>query len=306
MGNSVAGEEKMKSIGLALSVIITTLSLLVSESNGTEASILAKIKAATTYIFIKNAGTFTPSGTGFFVGLKIPSKPSNFDLYLVTAKHALYQPGTNQFLDTIYISLNKKGGGSELTPVPVTVQGANKTVFVHPDPSVDIAVLPGMPDQKRYDYRFITDEFLLNKMSAANLKLYEGFEIFYPSLFPGSGGNYPFFRYGRFALITDDQIEWQGKPTSLYLIETGLSGENRGAPVFFFWEDTSGLSGQSRLKLAGVIQGNFGDVSSEITGKNKAATPFSNLGITAVIPGYKLHEILFGEELRALRRKRGF
>jgi ABC-type sugar transport system ATPase subunit len=59
------------------------------------------------------------------------------------------------------------------------------------------------------------------------------------------------------------------------------------------------------LKLAGVIQGSFGDASQEIkiTGKNKTSIPFSNRGIAGVIPAYKLYEVLFSEELK---KQRGF
>lgn len=292
----------MRSRGLLLSVIILVLFLFVSEGKGA-APISAEIKSATTYIFTKNAGTFIPNGTGFFVGLKIPSKPKNFGLCLVIPKHLLYQPGATQLLDTIYIRLNKKGGGAELAAIPVRVQGKDKTVFMHSDPSVDIAAMPIMPDQKKYDFKFLPEECILTKEASGNLATYEGAEIFYPSLFspyPGSGVNYPFFRFGRFALITDEKIGWQGKPIALYLIETLACGANSGAPVFFFMESARAPGGQSVLKLAGVIQGSFDD-ASPMAGKNKISTPFSNTGIVGVIPAYKLYELLFSEELKKQR-----
>lgn len=305
--------EKMRSRGLALNVVIAFLFMFVSEvkgaedpllakkAKGAEDPILAKIKGASTYIFAKNAETFIPKGTGFFVGLKIPSMPGKVSLCLVTAKHVLYQTGTTKFVDTIYIRLNKKDGGSDLTGIPVNVEGGNKTVFMHSDPSVDIAIMPGGPDQKKFDFNFIPDEFFLPKEDSAKLKLYEGVEVFYPSLlflYSGQGGSYPFFRYGRFALITDEKIGRQGKPTALYLIETGSYGEDSGAPVFFFWEGGRAPT----LKLAGVIQGTFGD-ASPIAGNNKISIPFSNAGIAAVIPANKLYELLVSEELK---QKRGF
>jgi hypothetical protein len=37
--------------------------------------------------------------------------------------------------------------------------------------------------------------------------------------------------------------------------------------------------------------------------KINVSIPFSNMGISAVIPAYKLYEVLFSEELK---RKRGF
>jgi len=287
---------------------ITTLFFLVvgvNCSEGADSPLLDKIRSATTYIFIKSGGTFVPRGTGFFVGLRIPTKPKSFFLYLVTTKHLLYQPGTSQFIDTIYIRLNKKGGGSELAAIPVKTQGANRTVFVHSDPTVDLVVMPGMPDQTRFDFKFITDEFFLPQEAGNLLKYYEGIEVFYPSLFflyAGAGGNHPFFRYGRFALIPEEKIMWEGKLTTLYLIETnGFPGENSGAPVFFFWESGNPPGSQSLLKLAGIIQGSFIDQSA-IT-RNRSAIPFSNEGIAAMIPATKLYELLFSDEVR---RQRGF
>lgn len=288
--------------------MISVLFLFVSEGKGAEAPILREIKASTTYIFSKSANKLFPRGIGFFVGLQVPSKPGVFDLYLVTSKHVLYQPGTTQFLDTIYIRLNKKGGGSELAAVPIRAQGKDKTIFTHSDPSVDLVAMPVLPDQKRYDLKFIPDQFILAKLSSSNLKIYEGFEVFFPSLFfPafGTAGDYPFIRFGRFALITDEKIAWQGKPTDLYLIETGSYGDNSGAPVFFYMEGSPGPRGQAPLKLAGIIQGTFCDAPREIRimEKSNGPIPFSNMGIAAVIPSYKLYEVLFSDEMK---RKRGF
>jgi len=302
----VLARKKMRSRGLALSIMISVLLLLGSEGRGADAPILSDIKSSTTYTFIKTAHQFIPNGTGFFVGLKNLSKPGVFNLCLVTPKHALYQPGTTQFLDTIYIRLNKKGGGSELAAIPIRAQGKSKTVFMHSDPSVDLVAMPILPDQKRYDLKFIPDQLILSKETSVNLNIYEGFEVFFPSLFFsafGSGGTYPFIRFGRFALITDEKIAWQGKPTDLYLIETGSYGGNSGAPVFFYMENNRGPGGQPDLKLAGIIQGTFCDAPREIRIIEKnASIPFSNMGIAGVIPSYKLYEVLFSEEMK---RKRG-
>ena len=297
----------MRIRGLALSVIVSVLFLLVSEGRGAEAPILSDIKSSTTYIFIKNANKLFPIGTGFFVGLKAPSKPGVFDICLVVPKHFLYQPGTSQFLDTIYIRLNKKGGGSELAAIPIRAQGKDKTIFMHSDPSVDLVAMPALPDQKRFDFKFIPEQCILSKETSAKLNIYEGFEVFFPSLFfPafGSAVNYPFIRFGRFALITDEKIAWQGKPTDLYLIETGSYGANSGAPVFFYMENNRAPRSQPALKLGGIIQGTFCAASQEIRIMEKnASLPFSNMGIAAVIPSYNLHEVLFSDEMK---RKRGF
>jgi hypothetical protein len=64
-------------------------------------------------------------------------------------------------------------------------------------------------------------------------------------------------------------------------------------------------AGQQSLKLAGVIQGTFCDAPRErkIIEKNNTSLQFTNMGIAAVIPSYKLHEVIFSEEMK---RKRGF
>jgi len=62
--------------------------------------------------------------------------------------------------------------------------------------------------------------------------------------------------------------------------------------------------GSPILKLAGVMQGTFLDAHEiEIVETKKVPIAVSSMGIAAVVPGYKLHEILFSNELK---EKRGF
>jgi hypothetical protein len=75
--------------------------------------------------------------------------------------------------------------------------------------------------------------------------------------------------------------------------------------VFFYSGGNRASGGQPTLKLTGVMQGTFGDAPLEIKiiEKRKTSIPFSNVGIIAVIPAYKLYEVLFSEELK---KQRGF
>jgi hypothetical protein len=266
-----------------------------------------EIKTVATFIFINNAGKFLPNGSGFFVGLKNFSK-NNFSVYLVTAKNVLSPPGATQALDKIYLLLNKKEGDFETVPLPLQFHGEKKNVFFHPDPTVDLAVMPVLPDRTKYDLKFIPDESLLTRNEATNLIFHEGTEVFFPSLFlpyTGTGEMFSCVRLGSVALVTDKKIDWQGKPAALYIIETGSYGGNSGAPVFFFSERNPVPGGQPAFKLAGIMQGTFGDAPQEIKiiEQRKTSIPFSNVGFSAVIPAYKLYELLFSEELK---RKRGF
>jgi hypothetical protein len=293
---------------LLMKIIVSVLLLFVVGGKGMAVPIPSEVKPVATYIFIDNGGKLIPNGAGFFVGLKNPAKRDSFGLYLVTAKHVLCPPGSKQMLDKIYIRLNKKSGGSEMDAIPLSVKGNKRTVFFHSDPTVNLAVLPVLPDQKKIDFKFIPDESILTKEESTNRALYEGAEVFYPSLFfpyTGVGELYPCVRFGRVALLADKKIEWQGYSAEIFLVETGSNGGNNGTPVFFYSASNRASEGQPAIKLAGIMEGTFGDAPQEIkiVEKRKVAIPFSNVGMAAVIPAYKLYEVLFSEELK---KERGF
>lgn len=271
-----------------------------------------QVKSVVSFIFIKDkGGKPVPYGTAFFVGVKNPSDSNVYSCYLVTAKHVLYEPNTTVFLDKVFVRLNKKKGGSEYVNIPIKAEGDNRTVFTHSDTSVDIAVIPFLPNQERYDFKFITDDMITTKEAYKELNIREGSDIFFTGLFTpytGDEKNYPVVRFGRVALVTDEKINWQGKRMDLYLIEAGSYGGNSGSPVFFYLGSDrmpGGLVlGQPVLKLAGVMQGTFLDAHEiEVVETKKVPIALSSMGIAAVVPGYKLHEILFSDELK---KHRGF
>ncbi len=293
-------------------VIITSfLILFLVGGKGTAAPISPEIKSVVCFLFIEKDAKLIPNGTAFFVLVGDPSKPTSTKGYLVTAKHVLYKPDTTEFLDKVYFRLNKKSGGSEVGTIPIKVQGNNQTVFLHSDSSVDLAVIPFHPDQAKFDFKFLPEKFITTQEDYTKLKIREGTDIFFTGLFtPFSGAkrNYPIVRFGRVALVTDEKIEWNGIQMTLYLIEAGSYGGNSGAPVFFYLgtdrEPGSINIGKPVLKLAGIMQGTFLD-AQKIKVINTKTTPISlsNMGIAAVVPAYKLHELLFSTELR---RQRGF
>jgi len=271
-----------------------------------------EIKSIVAFIFIKTANDqIAPYGTGFFVGVKNPASPNSFAVYLVTSKHVLYQPKSKNFLDQIFIRLNRKDGGSEIGAVPLITAGEKRNVFVHGDSSVDIAVIPFLPDQSQFDFKFLPDELITTKEGFGELKIREGSDVFFTGLFSpfiGSQRNYPVVRFGRVALVTGEKIEWDGELMDLYLVEAGSYGGNSGSPVFFYLgsdrEPGSLIVGSPVLKLAGIMQGTFLD-AQEIKIINRDTNPvsLSSMGIAAVVPAYKLHDVLYGDEVKA---KRGF
>ena len=197
--------------------------------------------------------------------------------------------------------------------IPIVLNGPAQTVFLHPtDSAADVAVVPALPDEKRFDFKFLPDTFLTSKQDFTELKIGEGAEVFFTGLFSphvGTHRNYPVVRFGRVALITDEKIKFGNEAADLYLVDTGSYGGNSGSPVFFYLgadrEPGSIIVGPPVLKLAGVMSGTFLDVQPvrPIETATIAGAP-SNMGIAAVVPAYKVQEVLMGSELKAVRQRK--
>jgi hypothetical protein len=302
-------EAKMAKRTWPLCAIVFFVVLLAFCPGGIAGPIPSEVKSIVCFVFIERDGKLAPNGTAFFVAIKNPSKPTLSNGYFVTAKHVLYKPRTTEFLDKVYIRLNKKDGGSEMATIPIQIAGSNRTVFLHSDTSVDLAVIPFFPDQTKYDFKMLPEEFLTTKDDYVDLKIQEGSDVFFTGLFSpytGAQRNYPVVRFGRVALVTDEKIDWDGTLMTLYLVEAGSYGGNSGAPVFFYLgsdrEPAKLFVGPPVLKLAGIMQGTFLDAQEiKIVDTGKTPISQSNMGIAAVVPAYKLHELLFSEELKQQR-----
>ena len=275
----------------------------------------AEVKSVVAFVFIpdKEPGSFTPWGTAFFVAVKDEANPDRAFVYLVTAKHVLQTADQKAWLPQIFVRLNTRAGASEMFPVPIVVSGAKQTVFLHPtDKTADVAVIPALPDEKRFDFKFLGQEHLTSPQDFKQLGIAEGSEVFFTGLFApyvGARRNYPVVRFGRVALITDEKIRFIDREADLYLVETASYGGNSGSPVFFYLgsdrQPGSIIIGPPVLKLAGVMSGTFLDVQPiRAIDTVRAAASQSNMGIAAVVPAYKVWEILSGRELASKRTRK--
>jgi len=132
----------------------------------------SEVKSVVAFIFIKNEeGELIANGTGFFVGVKNTSNPDFFSVYLVTAKHVLCKSNTTDFLDTVFVRLNKKEGGSQIGVIPIITEGEKRNVFTHSDSSVDIAIIPFLPDQEKFDFKFLPEDMVTTKEAFKELKI---------------------------------------------------------------------------------------------------------------------------------------
>ena len=195
-----------------------------------------EITKVVTFIFLSPDGgkSFTPNGTGFFVGVKIST--DQFKVYLVTARHVL-KDSSGQYYPTVSIRLNKKDGGSQMITLPLTEKGGAfvkgaATVYEHPtDHTVDLAVIPLLPSQSIFDFQFIPDEMLTTKDTFQELNISEGSDVFFSGLFAqfiGQTRNYPITRFGKVAMMPTEKIPWQDSERApLEMVDCTFSKRSR-------------------------------------------------------------------------------
>ena len=207
-----------------------------------------------------------PWGTGFFVIVKNDVGGQGVYGYFVTAKHVLKNEKHQDF-SRVYLRLNKLQGDAEFVPLDLVVAG-HPAVYIHPDPTVDIAVVPAYPNDKVFDWKALPEDLLTTKASFHEWNISEGADVFFTGLFVphyGERRNFPITRFGRVAMLPEDRIAWQDDPSvppqrvELYLLETQSYGGNSGSPVFFYLgadrSPGSVIIGPPLLKLAGSCGG---------------------------------------------------
>lgn len=265
---------------------------------------LPEIKRAITFIFLKENGKYIPNGTGFLVSVEAEKDPSAYVGYLVTARHVL-QNHKKEFYPMVSVRINTHDNKSKYLDIDL-----NKTeIFTHNDIDVDIAVISISLNKEMFDYKLIPENIIPNQEITEKLQISEGDEVFFAGLFENHYGqqkNMPILRFGRVALISDEKIEYKEdkgaspKFLDLYLLECEAYRGNSGSPVFFnlLREQGRKLDEQgSNIYLAGIMMGNFNEI--EILSYDTYSN--QNLGIAAITPSYKLHEILYSKRVKENR-----
>jgi hypothetical protein len=261
------------------------------------------IKKSVTFIYRKEDGQYRPNGTGFLVRVDVESKDDAYVIYLVTAKHVL-QDGNGNFLPTITIRINRRDGSVEY----VETLTERIKIYTHSDADVDIGLFPLSPPPRLIDFKVIPENMIANKVTLRDLEIREGDDVFFSGLFEshiGQKKNQPIFRFGKVALISDEKIEWSEtkvvKFLDLFLMEFFSFGGNSGSPVFFQPSAESNFvknhNQSPPIYLAGLVMGSY--QRKEVFLPDTYLS--QNIGIAAVVPSYKLYEILHYEEVKANR-----
>ena len=261
----------------------------------------------------KGDQVFDVRGTGFFVSYPEPrlGKDQSF-VYLVTNRHVALcwdESGAPMNVESISIRLNQKTATGDDLAVDMPLNPAGNLPWILPqDDSVDLALLPALPDQNTYDFKIIPSAMFAGKDVLKAERVTEGETVLFAGFFyqfPGLTRMEPIVRQGIIAMMPHDKIPFINARESLYLADLHVFGGNSGSPAFI---DLGGIhegsirTGQD-FRLLGVVKGevtedqNFNlQLSTTLTGTQKA-----NSGISAIVPVDDLMTLLEDPRLQALR-----
>jgi hypothetical protein len=246
-------------------------------------------------------------GSGFVVGLHSKQYDDIFYLYAVTNRHVVETGGT-------VIRLNTNTGNTDILDY-------NERHWVLHPAGDDLAVCP-LPsfNDKPYKYKAITErDHFITHAAIEELNIGPGDDVFVVGRFVNQEGrqrNVPSVRFGNIAQMPADIIR-QARGAGFFdqesfVVEARSIGGYSGAPVFVGMDPTllrnnhSGVV-SNRIFLLGVCWGYITDwnpvcdnVGTPVQGGTQVK---SNTGMMAVVPSWKLSELLHMANLEDARKK---
>jgi len=242
-----------------------------------------------------------PIGTGFFVAYKYPQQSDTYYVFLVTARHVLFDD-KGQPHSRLLLRMNEKVTG-RLKDFDIL----NPSLwFFHTDAmAADVAVQPLLP--KEADFLFIPSDTFVTKVLLTNNKIGIGDDVFYTGLLSYHSGREkiaPVVRFGRLALVTDEKTV---DDKYYHFIDAGNIPGHSGSPVFLWATPTrvsSGIVAGPRIfGLYGIVSGVL-EYSKELrfvlpkqTQQGPTPVDARSGGVTAVVPVKFLIEILESSQL---------
>ena len=262
--------------------------------------------------YIKEDGLAEADGTCFFVFYEDKRGGENFGfMYLVTNRH-MATPGVEDaknypvLLTKVRLNLRNSDQASEEATIPV---GGQVRWYFPADDAVDLAVLPALPDQNRYDYLSIPASILATRDVVEAQGVTEGDGVLFTGYFyqfPGLKKFQPIVREGILAMIPDEKLETTlKKPGHLYLADVHVFGGNSGSPLMVNLGGfrSGGIISWFQYKLLGIISGYYHEdsdlkltVATTLRGKLE-----QNSGIAMVVPADELKALLDSPALQAAR-----
>lgn len=261
----------------------------------------------------KDGTEFTVRGTGFLVDYRDPRSGRGAWTYLVTNRHvALCWDESSSLpmrVKNVSIRLSRKEpNGSAYSDELFLSHHGNVRWLLPEDDSVDLAVIPFAPDEKRFDFRTIpADTFETLRATAPPVSL-DGDTVLFAGFFQKFARTksiQPVLRQGRIMGMTPNgEFPLVGMPMKLYLADIHISGGNSGSPAFINegGYQNGNFIGQDKYRLVGIVNGFI--VEDEPNLKLAATiqgTVAENSGAATMVPVDELSALLHGPNLQALR-----
>ena len=258
------------------------------------------MRKCVTFLYYKQDGNLIVAGTAFWIGYAIPGFSENNPGFLVTANHVIDGIKIRSHDETVWLRINKSGGGSCFYPTSLKQ-------WIQPDRRVDIALHSWQqPEGLDLDYH----AWPLDNTAATDERIEVeeigiGDEVFTVGLFHSHSGrdeNEPIVRVGNIAAFPKDPIHSEFGPMKAILIEARSIRGLSGSPVFVHMGFTRWRGGRvvqsgtdRPFLFLGVMQGHW-NVTSESADHLAVAGERAeklNTGIAVVVPAEVLvHQIL--------------
>lgn len=254
------------------------------------------------YIVKPDINENKPIGTGFFVAYRYQENFDKIYMFLVTARHVLFDE-SGQRHSRLLVRMNDKATGHLKD---FDVLNSNRWFFYDDAAGVDIAIHPLLP--RDVDFLFIPSDTFVTKDLLTDKKIGIGDEVFYAGLLTYQSGSEriaPIVRFGRLALVTDER-SIEGR--YYHFIDAGNIPGHSGSPVFL-WATPTRQSGN--LSAGPRIFGLYGIVSMVLeyskelrfvlpkqTQLNPIPVDTRSGGVTGVVPVKYLVDILESQKLK--------
>jgi hypothetical protein len=240
--------------------------------------------------------------SGFLVGVLSDIRPY-VHLYVVTNWHCVVE-ASEQYCSP-FVRLNNQQGDISILELP-------KRYWVQAEDGCDLAACPIGLEPNTFRFRFVNQYDLITQDILTALSIGPGDEVFLVGRFINHEGrqqNTPTVRFGNIAMMP---IEPVFHPTMLpqesFLVELRSKSGYSGSPVFVYiprGTEMDGVGTQVSLGigigpfLLGIEWGHIQDEAEVFTWKVKLDT-----GMAAVVPAWRLLDLLRAKELIMLREQK--
>ena len=239
---------------------------MTQENHKTLMSTAQHLLHATIRIEGKHANGKAAAGTGFHIRLQIDGE---FVPAIITNKHVL--DGLEDCF--LHLTVADEAGAPTAERMPFYIEAFKNTWISHPDPNIDLALLPIQPLlarvqllNKRVFYVDLTTELIPTDATFASLSPIEEITMVgYPSGLWDAANNRPVVLRGITATACNSDYRGEAE----FLIDAAVYPGSSGSPVFIFnqgaYTTSDGVAVGSRLLFIGVLSAvHLQTVSGEI------------------------------------------